>query len=180
MRPWLCRPTWKGQRCPRFAVLPPASRPVPAPLLCWWLWQTPLQPLAWLIGCFASCSTCSADVFLSCKSFLQFRCSVWGPGCIAQQFPAWGCGTALGSAWLLQRPCRILSAVPCSSPCAGVTYGTRMLPPTFGSVVVSPGGAAGCAGEHPRVVVPKGGLRGGTNCVLGGFGSLRVGCQGRC
>lgn len=69
--------------------------------------------------------------------FLQFRCSVWGPGCVAQQVPAWGCGTALGSVWLLQRLCCILHAVPCSSPCARVTLSTQLLPPAFGSSVVS-------------------------------------------
>lgn len=67
--------------------------------------------------------------FLSRKSFLPFRRSLWGPGCIAQQVPAWGCGMV---------PCRILGAVPCSSPCAGVTPSAQ---------VVSPCGGTGGAGS---------------------------------
>lgn len=90
-------------------------------LLCRWPWQTPPRPLAWLLGCFASCATHNAGVFCVVKSVL-FAVLLF---CLGDQLYC----TAVG-----RRLCRILREVPRLSLCAGVTAAPDC---SFGSVGTS-------------------------------------------
>jgi len=91
-----CHLTQKGQRCPRFAVLPPAPRSSPevqpcAPALAA---ADPAATLRLALRVFRLMQYTQRWCFCLVEGgfFLQFRCSVWEPGCTVQQVPAWAVG----------------------------------------------------------------------------------------